>query len=51
MGKRHKPIDIIGRRIKIGDTVRVLGVPQDICWVSQEGKNESLPVFEHLVGK
>ncbi len=37
--------------IKIGETVRVLGVPQDICWVSKEGQKESLPVFEYLVGK
>lgn len=51
MGKRHKPIDVIGRRIKIGDTVRVSGVPQDICWMSKEGQKESLPVFKYLVGK
>jgi len=51
MGKHHKPIDLIGRRINIGETVRGLGALQNICKMSKEGQKESFPVFEHLVGK
>jgi hypothetical protein len=47
---RHKPLDRNGRRIKIGDYVRIVGVP-NLSGMSPEGVAECLPAFEHLVGK
>ena len=45
----HPPIDKNGVRIKPGDVVRVLGVP-DLSGMSARGLAASLPVFKHLVG-
>ena len=42
--------DAAGARLKVGDTVRVLGVP-DLSGMSSACLAESLPVFQHLVGK
>jgi hypothetical protein len=42
--------DAAGERLKVGDTVRVLGVP-DLSGMSSACLAESLPVFQHLVGK
>jgi hypothetical protein len=50
MMKRLKPKDIAGKRIRAGDDVRVVGVP-DLAGMSPECRAESLPVFEYLVGK
>lgn len=47
---KHKPIDATGRLIRIGDTVKVVGVP-DLGGMAPESVKESLPVFEYLVGK
>jgi hypothetical protein len=48
--KRLARRDITGKTIKVGDTVRVIGVP-DLSGMSAECRAESLPVFRHLVGK
>ena len=45
-----KPIDTTGKKIKVGDFVRIIGVP-DLSSMALEQRNESLPVFEYLVGK
>lgn len=50
MTKREKPFDATGRRIRIGDMVRIVGVP-DLSGMSPGPHSESLPVFEHLVGR
>lgn len=42
--------DATGERLKVGDTVRVLGMP-DLSGMSSACVAESLPVFRHLVGK
>jgi hypothetical protein len=47
---KHKPIDAKGSRIRVGDTVKVIGVP-DLIGMAPESLKESLPVFEYLVGK
>ena len=48
--KRLQRKDAEGTRIKVGDVVRIVGVP-DLDGMSAECRAESLPVFEHLVGK
>jgi hypothetical protein len=50
MGLPYEPKDRNGRRIAVGDRVRVVGVP-DLSGMSKEGRAESLPVFRYLVGK
>lgn len=40
--------DALGRRLKAGDVVRIIGVP-DLKGMSESGLRESLPVFRHLV--
>ena len=50
MTKRHRPFDATGRRIKVGDMVRILGVP-GLSGMKPGPRAESLPVFEHLVGR
>jgi hypothetical protein len=45
-----KPIDATGKRIKVGDTVRVVGIP-DLSSMAPKERNESRRVFEYLVGK
>ena len=47
---KHKPTDTTGNRIRVGDTVKVIGVP-DLSGMAPEYRKESLPVFEHIVGK
>ena len=48
--KRLQRRDIKGERVSVGDLVRVIGVP-DLAGMSQECREESLPVFEYLLGK
>lgn len=48
--KPHKPFDRNGVPIKVGDIVRIVGVP-DLTGMPPGGISESLPVFEYLVGK
>ena len=48
--KRLQCRDVAGERVRVGDIVRVIGVP-DLVGMSPECRAESLPVFEHLVGK
>jgi hypothetical protein len=47
--KRSLRKDVTGNPIKIGDVVRVIGVP-DLSGMSADCRAESLPVFRHLVG-
>jgi hypothetical protein len=46
----HPPKDANGQTIRIGDSVRIIGVP-DLSDMSPEPLKETQPVFEHLVGK
>jgi hypothetical protein len=48
--KRVQRKDVSGERVSVGDVVRVIGVP-DLSGMSPESRAESLPVFEHLVGR
>ena len=48
--KRVSRKDVTGQRIRVGDIVRIIGVP-DLSGMSKEGRAESMPVFKHLVGK
>lgn len=48
--KPHKPADRNGTPIKIGDLVRIVGVP-DLSGMSPACRAESLAVFRYLVGK
>jgi hypothetical protein len=43
-------IDTIGKKIHIGDVVRVIGIP-DLKGMHPSCQRESLPVFKYLVGK
>jgi hypothetical protein len=43
------PKDALGRILKVGDVVRVIGVP-DLKSMAKSGLYESLPAFRHLVG-
>ena len=47
---KHKPIDATGRCLRVGDLVRVIGVP-DLSGMIRIRRARSLPVFEYLVGK
>jgi hypothetical protein len=50
MVKFHlKPIDARGRRIRKGDLVRVIGIP-DLSTLHPEGRAETEPVFLHIRG-
>ncbi len=42
--------DVTGKPIKLGDIVRIIGVP-DLRGMTAECRAESLPVFKHLVGR
>jgi hypothetical protein len=42
--------DVLGARLRVGDIVRVVGVPE-LTGMSPDCLAESLPVFRHLVGK
>lgn len=46
---RHPPVDVAGQRLRAGDIVRVVGVP-DLTGLGPESQAESRPVFERLVG-
>jgi hypothetical protein len=48
--KRLPHKDVQGVGLKVGDIVRIIGVP-DLSGMSAECLAESLPVFEHLVGR
>jgi hypothetical protein len=48
--KRQVRKDVTGQRISVGDMVRIIGLP-DLSGMSKEGRAESMPVFEYLVGK
>lgn len=48
--KPHKPFDRNGNTIRVGDIVRIVGVP-DLSGMPKDGIAESLPVFQYLVGK
>ena len=48
-GNRTKPTDVNGKRLKVGDRVRILGVP-DLSWMAAKQRDESSKVFKHLVG-
>lgn len=48
--KPHKPLDRNGNPIKVGDIVRIIGVP-DLAGMTPDGLAEALPVFQYLVGK
>lgn len=47
--KRLPRKDVLGTPIRVGDVVRIVGVP-DLSGMSAACRAESLPVFEHLVG-
>ena len=47
MGQSRK--DVTGTQLRVGDVVRIVGVP-DLTGMSPDCRNESLPVFRHLVG-
>jgi hypothetical protein len=44
-----KPIDARGQRIRIGDLVRVVGMP-DLSTMHKSARRNSKPVFLHLRG-
>jgi hypothetical protein len=48
--KRLQRKDVTGESIKVGDIVRVIGVP-NLTGMSPECRAESRPVFEYLLGK
>ena len=46
----HPPLDSRGHRLRVGDTVRIVGVPT-LAGMGTETRAESKPVFEHLYGQ
>jgi hypothetical protein len=46
----HEPLDRHGRRLRVGDLVRVVGVP-DLSGMPMETRAETFPVFKFLKGK
>lgn len=48
--KRLQNKDANGERVKVGDRVRIVGVP-DLAGMHPKSRVESLPVFQYLVGK
>jgi len=48
--KRLARKDVLGQRLQVGDIVRIVGIP-DLSGMSADCQAESLPVFEHLVGR
>lgn len=42
--------DVNGHNLQMGDIVRIIGVP-DLSGMSVEGRRESEPVFQYLLGK
>ncbi len=49
MPRRFKPLDAIGKRIKLGAIVRIVDVP-DLTSMSHQQRAKSEPVFQHLLG-
>jgi hypothetical protein len=49
MAARPGPRDRDGRLLKVGDVVRVVGVPE-LSGMSEASRRDCLPVFRHLVG-
>jgi hypothetical protein len=49
MGVTGRLRDVTGKRIRVGDMVRVVGVPE-LAGMAAAQRRESLPVFRHLVG-
>jgi len=43
------PVDRDGRRLRVGDVVRVVGVPP-LSGLTEASRRDCLPVFRHLVG-
>ena len=43
------PCDRDGQRLKVGDVVRVVGVPE-LSGMTEASRRDCLPVFRHLVG-
>ena len=43
------PRDRDGRRLRVGDVVRVVGVPA-LTGLTEAARRDCLPVFRHLVG-
>jgi hypothetical protein len=48
--KKHPPLDASGNRVRAGDMVRVIGVP-DLSGMDPICEKETRLVFEHLIGK
>ena len=46
----QRRLDSTGRRIRVGDIVRVIGVP-DLDGMSRPGLRETLPILRFLVGR
>ena len=49
MRRSLKPFDVAGRRLKPGDTVRVVGAPE-LKGMSRAALRETRAAFHHLVG-
>jgi hypothetical protein len=47
---KYKPIDVTGKRLHVGDIVRVIGIP-DLSDMTPTAFKDSKPVFQYLVGK
>ena len=47
--RQRAPRDATGRRIRIGDSVRILAVP-DLRGMSPRARAETRAVFEHILG-
>lgn len=45
-----EPVDATGRNIKMGDRVRIIGIP-NLAGMAPEQRKRSQPVYEYLVGK
>ena len=43
------PCDRDGRRLRVGDVVRIVGVPE-LSGMTEASRRDCLPVFRHLVG-
>jgi hypothetical protein len=48
--RKYPPKDTNGQTIRIGDTVRIVGMP-NLSNMDPEALKETQPVFEYLVGK
>ena len=48
--QNQKPYDRNGVKIKVGDVVRIIGIP-DLSGMTKRGRTDAMPVFKYLVGK